>query len=729
MRLWTPRFLSSSGTINTSRPRRACLVVRQLEDRTVPTVVPGPWLPQYVWPESPAIVPSPSDIRPEPNAAQPVGAGNSEINRATQNGRLLVDAGDGVVPSPTVKIAGVSLTKFNPVTKKVVFKLVGDKFDTLFGPVTVTRNGISLSSDALKITPSAIVASNSLVSGKNLFVVSGYSRSGLPVSAQFIVWAGNLKVVVETRDETGQLVKTGMKVKMSIGDDQSVFAMHGTVGGKATFTNVPNWTVLTQATGGKWYGDGGDVAAFGTIVVTVSKIPDPAAVENLDFTQGLVGWTVGPGANATIVDGADDGAKITNPNFQLSTSGEGPRTASTTFDVPAGQSSVRIRYRFITSEVPGGYFGSQYNDWYSVSLRSSQSGNQGDTNTMNGLGLAAFDASGATQWRELTLPVNKKGDKVEATITVANVADGLYDSNVQVDFIKKEKSDVKFKSLQWDSSKGGLKLKYTTTADIEEDTQVDVYFASGSSVNNELGSAVYTFTVPAGTKKGASKTEQIPGANLQSPPDDIASQITHVIAVCDETNSISVKDVSIYPAGQTADFSVLKQKTINVVKGLLRYAGTASAGVSSTIRTAEDQARIMLEYLLKGATTMAQIQANIDEQHNLYKPTGDKVIDVYEEQIADYTTVDEIKANAIAIHQAMVDKIKELYNNDPPELVSNHCVAPEKYALKNVLDIPIAYLTAKARDLFRQAASATLGSGFIDESNKKNKAFHLEVTQ
>lgn len=106
---------------------------------------------------------------------------------------------------------------------------------------------------------------------------------------------------------------------------------------------------------------------------------------------------------------------------------------------------IKVRYRFVTSEVPGGYFGTRYNDYFSVSIRSQGgSGNITESNSMNGLGLGAFDASGATAWRDATLNVSEN-DVVQVDITVANVADGLLDSHVIVDFI--EESTLKIESV------------------------------------------------------------------------------------------------------------------------------------------------------------------------------------------------------------------------------------------------------------------------------------------
>jgi hypothetical protein len=96
-----------------------------------------------------------------------------------------------------------------------------------------------------------------------------------------------------------------------------------------------------------------------------------------------------------------------------------------------------VRYRFVTTEVPGGYFGSEFDDYFAVSIRSQRGGGRAsERNSMNGLGLGAFEFStGATAFRTVTLPVDPQGDVVQVDIVVANVADGLLDSFVIVDFV------------------------------------------------------------------------------------------------------------------------------------------------------------------------------------------------------------------------------------------------------------------------------------------------------
>lgn len=136
-------------------------------------------------------------------------------------------------------------------------------------------------------------------------------------------------------------------------------------------------------------------------------------------------------------------------DLQLNTQGEGPQTITRAFEIDPGTNNVTVRYRFITSEVPGGYFGTQYNDYFNVSIRS-QAGNGSavESQSMNGLGLGAFDGGGATDWRETSLPVSEEGDTVQVNLTVANVADGILDSQLVVDVVKEKKLAITKLSLK-----------------------------------------------------------------------------------------------------------------------------------------------------------------------------------------------------------------------------------------------------------------------------------------
>lgn len=92
-----------------------------------------------------------------------------------------------------------------------------------------------------------------------------------------------------------------------------------------------------------------------------------------------------------------------------------------------------IKFKFITSEVPGGYFGSQFNDHFILTIRSDTGPLATMINSMNALGLGAFDSNGATDWMQLTLSVPSNCKSAQFDIGVSNVADSLLNSQIIVD--------------------------------------------------------------------------------------------------------------------------------------------------------------------------------------------------------------------------------------------------------------------------------------------------------
>jgi hypothetical protein len=125
---------------------------------------------------------------------------------------------------------------------------------------------------------------------------------------------------------------------------------------------------------------------------------------------------------------------------------EGATSASHAFTTQTTTKAIKVKYRFITSEVPGGFFGTQYNDYYSVAIQSP-GGNASDASSMNALGLGAFNAAGETGEMNLTLNVTG-GSVVQITGTVANVGDSFYDSQLVIEAIEEVSINVESASLQ-----------------------------------------------------------------------------------------------------------------------------------------------------------------------------------------------------------------------------------------------------------------------------------------
>jgi hypothetical protein len=120
--------------------------------------------------------------------------------------------------------------------------------------------------------------------------------------------------------------------------------------------------------------------------------------------------------------------------------------------------------------------------------------------------------------------------------------------------------------------------------------------------------------------------------------------------------------------GAHAHPEVLAANSLVILGDVLRAAGLHKAEITSTARTAEDQARAMYQNLV-GTGKGQGVQA----QYDLYSPAGDAVVDVFVDLKAKGKNATEIKAG-------MQAKIEEI----GPSKVSNHCADPAKL---NVFDV------------------------------------------
>jgi hypothetical protein len=344
--------------------------------------------------------------------------------------------------------------------------------------VRVLNNGQTVPASDVQISGNNITVSGALSDGSNKLIVWATDTSGNALSAQSTLWAGSATLNVTVSGQGA----SNPTVSAHLGDAPSVMEQQTASNGQATFSNVPARTVLlTAVTSDNKFATAATTGNAGTASLTLVGFNAPSTTINNDFSQGTTAWTpslpsvisliahvenVGGtakarqstskvvdreamrvkraldrarGAGIKLQQRANAPTNSTDEDLSLTTSGEGPQTVSYTFAVDPGTSSVTVRYRFVTAEVPGGYFGSQYDDGYSVSARSLSQGSQAsDVNSMNALGLAAFDANGSTAWKTLTLSVNSAGDTVQVDASVTNVGDGLYDSQIIIDYVAEQ---------------------------------------------------------------------------------------------------------------------------------------------------------------------------------------------------------------------------------------------------------------------------------------------------
>jgi hypothetical protein len=158
--------------------------------------------------------------------------------------------------------------------------------------------------------------------------------------------------------------------------------------------------------------------------------------------------------------------------------------------------------------------------------------------------------------------------------------------------------------------------------------------------------------------------------------------------------------------GPNARQDAVAASSLAILSDILKAAGLTKATITSTARTADDQARAMYQNLMS---------VGVDAQRALYGPNGRLVIDTFEQLEAEGKSPKEVQ-------DGMRDRINEI----GPSKVSRHC---GDFHVLNVFDVgPGSLGGTKARKAFAKAAKAEVGkrvSTFIPWP--KDPGEHLEI--
>lgn len=241
--------------------------------------------------------------------------------------------------------------------------------------------------------------------------------------------------------------------------------------------------------------------------------------------------------------------------------------------------------------------------------------------------------------------------------------------------------------------------------DLEIAVDIAVFWATGSSVNDVIGAPFQEFTLPP-LPIGRYGPFSFSGPELLDAP----PATSHLLVVVDPSgiidddssnNELAMLDVQL-SFGPNARKDVLSEFTVGVLKGNLRLAGEASALITSTFRTPEDQARIMF----------ANIK-NKKGDEGIYKGPGQEVLKIYKK-------LKKTNANDAEIIAAMADRIGEFPD---PGVVSRHC---GNFAMLQVVDIdPLSVLS---QWLFEIAIESDSRINNV-LSPPKDPAYHIEIRQ
>jgi AMOP domain len=408
-----------------------------------------------------------------------------------------------VTPAPLVDDAYPSLSlqaplatnAFNPIDAPLCVKLQNGSFDSA-STISMEVNGIALTPAV--VAGVACVVPFTFDDGVNQIVFNAMAmpiplgeESGGPVEVSLSrsIVAGSSAITINLEDKTGVpfLVETRVTARLadnsflteqkttskfpapvnteawSVGDactnpflylSKSLAVATASV----TFTNLPKRTITFEAEGP--IGEFGTQGAVGGIdsskTLTLYGFNEISSVDNKDFAGGtLDGWILPAQAGAAFVVEHDENVGPTNGGRRLGTVGTvdfdmvlttvegvpGTQKSSYTFRPSSNACYINVRYRFVTSEVPGGYYGSKFNDYYSVSIRSQNTEDQvSETRAMNSFSINEFNfETGSTDWRLSGLKVAPGllvEDKVQIDLAVANVGDGELQSQVYTDYIE-----------------------------------------------------------------------------------------------------------------------------------------------------------------------------------------------------------------------------------------------------------------------------------------------------
>jgi hypothetical protein len=175
-----------------------------------------------------------------------------------------------------------------------------------------------------------------------------------------------------------------------------------------------------------------------------------------------------------------------------------------------------------------------------------------------------------------------------------------------------------------------------------------------------------------------------------------------------------LSSLAVVYSGVSQDNKTVSDYSINVIKLALKEAGMNKAVITSTIRTAEEQAQIMLRNAKK----------DLAAQYRLYGAKGDSVLKLYADNKAKSDT---------EVIKLMVAKIEEITKNG--SRVSQHCVSVETYKKTNIIDLGFNATKAACTNFdakkFTNALKSLESEGYIekliDETKKSNSCWHLEI--
>jgi hypothetical protein len=146
-----------------------------------------------------------------------------------------------------VSVSGIAETRFNPTHGTVFFTVSGASFPAEARDVAVLINDNQLPPSTLSLSRRIIAASFAMPQGMNEIVLRAWDSQGRMMTADTIVWAGDLTIRVDVVDLSGEPVD-GAIVTARMANQRSVQATMPAPGGTTEFLNLPDENIVLDAT-------------------------------------------------------------------------------------------------------------------------------------------------------------------------------------------------------------------------------------------------------------------------------------------------------------------------------------------------------------------------------------------------------------------------------------------------------------------------------------------------
>jgi hypothetical protein len=145
-----------------------------------------------------------------------------------------------------VAVSGISETRFNPTHGTMFFTVSGASFPSETSDVAVLINETQLLPSSLSLSRRIIAASYVMPQGMNEVVLRSWDNVGRLTTADLIVWAGNLTILVDVVDMLGEPV-AGVSVTAKLANQRSVQETLEAHQGTVEFVNLPNENIVLEA--------------------------------------------------------------------------------------------------------------------------------------------------------------------------------------------------------------------------------------------------------------------------------------------------------------------------------------------------------------------------------------------------------------------------------------------------------------------------------------------------